>query len=294
MAVDTYTLTTSRPRAEISRRSSGRGLWDFLSGAGGAIVLTAFGLLAILPFLFMVVTSIQRTNEITLAIDPDKIDFTSYVRLFTDNGFGAALLTSLAVVILACVVNAIVCSLAAYAFAKKPFPGSEGLFWLYVATMMVPAQVTLIPLFTLMREIGLLNTWVSLFLPVINAFGVFLIRQFMSSIPDEMIEAARIDGANEFQIFLRVVLPVMRPVIVALTVFTFLTTWNDFLWPLVSITNDQLQTVTLAVAKLQGRFSTDFGLVMAGATVSFVIPLVLFLVLQRQFVEGVTSTSVKG
>ncbi|WP_243228660.1 carbohydrate ABC transporter permease [Microbacterium sp. CIAB417] len=294
MVADTYTVTTSRPRPSGPRRTARKGPWERLGDAGGAIVLSAFALLAIVPFLFMAVTSIQRTTTITIAIDPDRIDLTSYVRLFTENGFGAALLTSLGVVILACVVNAIVCSLAAYAFAKKPFPGSEALFWLYVATMMVPAQVTLIPLFTMMREIGLLNTWVSLFLPVINAFGVFLIRQFMTSIPDEMIEAARIDGASEFRIFLEVVLPVVRPVIVALTVFTFLTTWNDFLWPLVSITNDQLQTVTLAVAKLQGRFATDYGLVMAGATLSFIVPLVLFLILQRQFVEGVTSSSVKG
>jgi len=293
MAADTYSITT-RGKRRRPQRPGARKPWDALATAGGGVIITLFGLVAILPFLFMVVTSVQRTTRITLSIDAEKVDFTSYARLFTDNGFGAALLTSIAVVTLACVVNAVVCSLAAYAFAKKPFPGSEGLFWIYVATMMVPAQVTLIPLFTIMRDLGLLNTWISLFLPVINAFGVFLIRQFMSSIPDEMIEAARIDGASELQIFLRVVLPSLRPVIVALTVFTFLTTWNDFLWPLVSITNDQLQTVTLAVAKLQGRFATDYGLVMAGATVSFIIPLVLFLILQRQFVEGVTSSSVKG
>lgn len=294
MDADTYAITTARPSADRARRHFSPRAWEFLSGAGSAVVLTVFALLALLPFLFMAITSIQRTSKISLALDPERIDFSSYVRLFTDHGFGPALITSFAVVILACVVNAIVCSLAAYAFAKKPFPGSEALFWMYVATMMVPTQVTLIPLFTMMRQLGLLNTWVSLFLPVINAFGVFLIRQFMAGVPDEMIEAARIDGASELQIFFRVVLPVMRPVIVALTVFTFLTTWNDFLWPLVSITNDQMQTVTLAVSKLQGRFATDYGLVMAGATVSFVVPLVLFLFLQKQFVEGVTSSSVKG
>lgn len=294
MDVDTRTLTAAESATGRVADPYRSRLWDSLTGVGGTVLLTGFAILAILPFLFMAVTSIQHTNVITVSIDPDKIDFSSYARLFTEHGFGPALLTSIAVVTLACVLNAIVCSLAAYAFAKRPFPGSEALFWLYVATMMVPGQVTLIPLFTIMREIGLLNSWISLALPVINAFGVFLIRQFMSSIPDEMIEAARIDGANELQIFWRIVLPSIRPVIVALTVFTFLTTWNDFLWPLVSITNDELQTVTLAVSKLQGRFATDYGLVMAGATVSFIVPLVLFLVLQRQFVEGVTSTSIKG
>lgn len=277
----------------VSRRADGARRSKVGDGIGAA-VLVLFCLLAVLPFAFMVVTSIQRTDVITILIDPEKVDLSNYVRLFTENGFGAALVTSLGVVVLACVVNAVVCSLAAYAFAKRPFPGSEALFWLYVATMMVPVQVTLIPLFTIMRDLGLLNTWVSLFLPVINAFGVFLIRQFMASIPDEMLEAARIDGASELQLFFRIVLPAMRPVIVALTVFTFLTTWNDFLWPLVSITNDRMQTVTLAVAKLQGRLLTDYGIVMAGATVSFLVPLILYFVLQKQFVEGVTSSSVKG
>ena len=242
----------------------------------------------------MAITSIQKTKRITANLDFSAITLSNYVSVFTQNGFGKALLTSVIVVTLACTVNAIVCSLAAYGFAKRPFPGSEVLFWLYIATMMVPGQVTLIPLFMMMRDLGLLNTYVSLFLPIINAFGVFLIRQFMNSIPNEMLEAARIDGASEIQVFLRIVLPPLKPVIVALTVFTFLSTWNDFLWPLVSISNDQMQTVTLAVAKLQGRALTDYGLVMAGATVSFLVPLIMYIILQKQFVEGVTSSSVKG
>jgi multiple sugar transport system permease protein len=257
-------------------------------------LLGGFVLIALLPFLFMLVTSIQSTSVISIIFDPAKFTLNNFVRVFSGGGFGLALMTSLIVVTLACLVNAVVSSLAAYAFAKKPFPGSNGLFWLYIATMMVPGQVTLIPLFIMMRDLGLLNTYVALFLPVINAFGVFLIRQFMETLPDDMLEAARIDGASELQIFVRIVLPAIRPAIVALTVFTFLTTWNDFLWPLVSITNDSMQTVTLAVAKLQGRGVTDFGLVMAGATVSFLVPLIMYLILQKQFVEGITSSSVKG
>ena len=145
-----------------------------------------------------------------------------------------------------------------------------------------------------MRDLGLLNSYVALALPVINAFGVFLIRQFMKGIPDDLLDAARIDGASDLRIFFTVVLPLIKPILVALTVFTFLTTWNDFLWPLVSITDDQMQTVTLAAANLQGRFATDYGLVMAGATITFIIPLVLYMILQRQFVEGIVSSGVKG
>ena len=287
MSISEIKIATEVVRRSKRRRSA------ILDSIGG-LVLGVFVLIALLPFLFMVVTSIQRTNIITIVFDPAKLTLDNFVRVFDGGGFGAALVTSLIVVTLACLVNAVVSSLAAYAFAKKPFPGSDALFWLYIATMMVPSQVTLIPLFIMMRDLGLLNTHIALFLPVINAFGVFLIRQFMESLPDDMLEAARIDGASELQIFGRIVLPAIRPAIIALTVFTFLTTWNDFLWPLVSITNDDMQTVTLAVANLQGRNLTDFGLVMAGATVSFLVPLVMYLLLQKQFVEGITSSSVKG
>nr|WP_250649119.1 MULTISPECIES: carbohydrate ABC transporter permease [unclassified Actinomyces] len=184
--------------------------------------------------------------------------------------------------------------MAAFAFAKKPFPGSGLLFWVYLATMMVPGQITLIPLFIIMRDLGLLNTYISLSLPVINAFGVFLIYQFMGGIPDELIEAARIDGASDLRIFLSIVVPLIRPVLVALTVFTFLTVWNDFLWPLVSISDQEMNTVTVAVSNLQGAFAKRYGLVMAGATISFIVPLTVYLVLQRQFVEGVAATGLKG
>ena len=272
------------------RRTTRRPRGGLLSGA----VLLVLAAVAVLPFLFMAATSIQKTTRIALTIDWSKIDLTNYARLFQDYGFTAALMTSAIVVVISCALNAVVCSLAAFAFAKKPFPGSEALFWVYVATMMVPPQVTLIPLYTIMRDVGLLNTHLSLALPVVNAFGVFLIRQFMQSIPDDLLDAARIDGARDLQIFFRIVLPLIKPTIVALTVFTFLTVWNDFLWPLVSISKDSMQTVTLAAAKLQGRTQVEYGLVMAGAAVATIVPFVLYMFLQKQFVEGVTSSSVKG
>ncbi|UFU06433.1 carbohydrate ABC transporter permease [Ruania halotolerans] len=249
---------------------------------------------ALLPFAFMVLTGIQESTTVSLAFDPAKLQLDNFVRLFTEYQFGRALVTSAVVVVLACVVNLVVSSLAAYAFAKKPFPGSEALFWVYIATMMVPVQVTIIPLFLIVRDLGLLNTPVALILPIINAFGVFLIRQFMSSVPDELLEAARIDGAKDLRIFAAIVLPLIKPVLIALTVFTFITAWNDFLWPLVVISDESMQTVTLAAARLQGRFLTDYGLVMAGATVSFLVPFLIYLFLQRRFVQGVASIGLKG
>lgn len=279
------TIAVAPPIRRARRRKGG-----WLSGT----VLLLLAAVAVLPFLFMAATSIQKTSRIALAIDWTRIDLSNYTRLFQDYGFASAILTSAIVVTISCALNAVVCSLAAFAFEKKPFPGSEALFWIYVATMMVPPQVTLVPLYTIMRDVGLLNTHLALALPVVNAFGVFLIRQFMQSIPDDLLDAARIDGASDMQIFLRIVLPVIKPTIVALTVFTFLTVWNDFLWPLVSITKDSMQTVTLAAAKLQGRTQVEYGLVMAGAAVATIVPFVLYMFLQKQFVEGVTSSSIKG
>ncbi|HIY22822.1 MAG TPA: carbohydrate ABC transporter permease [Candidatus Brachybacterium merdigallinarum] len=280
-------LTLTEPGRKRGKRGT---LGDYLWGAA----LIALCLLAVLPFVFMLITSLQETSRMTVLLNPADFTLGNYARLFLENQFARAITTSVVVVVIACLANMLVASLAAFAFEKKKFPGSEALFWLYIATMMVPGQVTLIPLYGIMRDLGLLNSYVALALPVINAFGVFLIRQFMKGIPDDLLDAARIDGASDLRIFFTVVLPLIKPILVALTVFTFLTTWNDFLWPLVSITDDQMQTVTLAAANLQGRFATDYGLVMAGATITFIIPLVLYMILQRQFVEGIVSSGVKG
>ena len=259
-----------------------------------AAVLLLFVVTALLPFVLMVITALQPTDRLSWTLNPSTASLHNFEILFSTYGFGRTLVTSTIVVVLACVINVVVCSMAAYAFSKKPFPGSGLLFWIYLATMMVPSQITLIPMFIIMRDIGLLNTYVSLALPVINAFGVFLIYQFIKGVPDDLMEAARIDGATDRRIFRSIILPLIRPVLVALVVFTFLTVWNDFLWPLVSISDQQMNTVTLAVANLQGAFAKRYGLVMAGATLSFIVPLTVYLVLQRQFVEGVASTGLKG
>lgn len=251
-------------------------------------------ILAVLPFVLMIITSIQDTTRLAYTIDFDKLTLENFRSLWEVQNFGGALLTSSLVVILACAMNLVVCSLAAYAFAFKRFPGSEGMFWLYLVTMMVPGQVTLIPMFMMFTKVGLIGSYFSLALPVVNAFGVYLIRQFMFSIPSSLIEAARIDGASDFQIFTRIILPLIRSVLVALTVFTFLTTWNDFMWPLVSLQSDSTQTVTLAVSQLKGSFTTQYGMVMAGTTIAFLVPFLVYVVMQRQFVEGVTSSGVKG
>lgn len=258
------------------------------------VVLALLAGLALLPFVLMFITSLQSTTLLGFTVDWSAINVDNYVRLFVVNNFGARLMTTIVVVVIACALNLATASLAAFGFAKKPFPGSRWLFWVFLATMMVPAQATLIPLYSIMRQLGLLNSYVGLALPVVTAFGVFLMRQFADQVPDELIEAARIDGAPDRVVFLRIMLPVLTPVIVALTIFTFLSAWNDFLWPLISVTKSEMTTVTLALAGLEGRSSTNYGLVMAGATVSFFGPFIAYVLLQRRFVEGIAFSGIKG
>ncbi|AET61025.1 binding-protein-dependent transport systems inner membrane component [Paenibacillus terrae HPL-003] len=184
--------------------------------------------------------------------------------------------------------------MAAYGFAKKQFAGKRTLFFLYVVTLMVPSQATLIPQFMLIRELNMLNTYIGLVLPVINAFGVFLLRQFMTEVPDELLAAADIDGSGEIRKFFSIVLPLLRPAIVALTIFTFITTWNDFIWPLVITTDQGMRTLPLALSILKGNYTTNYGLVMAGSLLTFLPPFLLYQILQRQFIQGIALSGIKG
>ena len=222
------------------------------------------------------------------------MDLRNYQNLFSNFALLTYVKNSLIVVSCACFFNVVIASLAGYAFAKKQFPLKEAIFWLYLATLMMPGQVILIPVFTIMKGMGLLNTYPALFLVILDAFGVFLMRQFMEGIPDELLEAARIDGCGELGIFCRVVLPLSRPVVVSLVVFTFITSWNDFIWPLILVTQDKMKTLTLALSMLQSNYGTNYGLVMAGATMAFVFPFVLYCFLQKEFVEGIALSGIKG
>jgi len=221
-------------------------------------------------------------------------DFLNYLRVFRNTNFLSALKNSMIVTGSACILNCVLSSMAAYGFAKKKFPGNRLLLRISLTTLMIPGQVTLIPVFAIMKNIGLLNTYPALSLIIVNAFGVFLIHQFMENVPDELLEAAKIDGCPEFQIFFRIVIPLIRPVLVSLTIFTFITSWNDFIWPLVIVTNSKMNTLTLELSLLKGQFATNYGLVMAGSTLSFIFPFILYILLQKQFVEGIALSGIKG
>ena len=264
--------------------------------SGGLINLALLGMVVVslYPFVFMLLTSLTQKRIMSASFDFSAMDLRNYQNLFSNFALLTYVKNSLIVVSCACFFNVVIASLAGYAFAKKQFPLKEAIFWLYLATLMMPGQVILIPVFTIMKGMGLLNTYPALFLVILDAFGVFLMRQFMEGIPDELLEAARIDGCGELGIFCRVVLPMSRPVVVSLVVFTFITSWNDFIWPLILVTQDKMKTLTLALSMLQSNYGTNYGLVMAGATMAFVFPFVLYCFLQKEFVEGIALSGIKG
>ena len=190
----------------------------------------------------------------------------------------------------------IFCSLAGYSFAKLRFPGREGLFKLYLATMMVPSIVTLIPMYVIFVRLGLVNMHAGLILPGFfgSAFGVFLTRQFFMTLPSQLGEAAVIDGAGHVRVFVQVYLPLIKPILATLGIFSFMGAWNDFLWPLIVIQSGSLKTLTVGLASFQGLYGAKFNLLMAGAVLSIIPVLLAFLFAQNYFIEGIALSGIKG
>jgi len=191
--------------------------------------------------------------------------------------------------------NVLLCSAAGYAFAKKRFFGNKIIFWAIISSMMIPGQVTLIPLYQLISRMGLINTYGALCLPFLaSAFGIFLMKQYITSMSSEMFDAGRIDGCSEFGLFTRIVLPLCKPALAVLTIFTFMAQWNDFLWPLVVTTTAEMKTLQVGLSTLQNKWSTDYGLLMSGATLSALPMIIIFFSFQRYFVQGLRLGSIKG
>jgi multiple sugar transport system permease protein len=186
--------------------------------------------------------------------------------------------------------------LAGYVFGKKSFPGRKYLFWLIIITMMLPKQISMIPLFIMMRDLHWINTYQGMFAPwMAYPFGIFLFKQYMPSIPNELLDAARIDGASEVGIFSKVILPLSKPAVGALAIFAFVGAWNDYMWQLIMITQRPMLTLPVGVSKLvSSLLSFDLGLAMAGAFFAFIPMLIVFLVFQDYFIKGITMGSVKG
>lgn len=187
------------------------------------------------------------------------------------------------------------CSLIGYGFAKHEFPGRGLLFGIVLATMMVPAQATIIPLYLIFRKIGWMNTYWPLIVPgLAQAFGIFFMRQYISTIPTALLDSARIDGAGEFRIYLEIVLPIIKPALATLGIITFMASWNSYFWPVIVLTQPKMQTLQVAVTNMSGALRVPYELIMLGCSISLIIPIVIFFLFQRYFIEGLTVGSIKG
>jgi len=261
-------------------------------------VLTAGGLLMIGPFVWMVLSSVKPEAEVR-AIPPtwwpQTFTMDNYAQLFSRLDFPTYFLNSTIVAVVVTLGNVVFGSMLGYALAKLDFPGKRTVFSLVMLTLMVPGVVTFVPLFVLTTNIGLNNTLPGMFLPfVAGPFGVFLMRQFILGLPDELIAAARVDGAGELRIFFSVILPLCGPALATLAILTFLGSWNNFLWPLVVAQTEDKYTLPVALALYSvGQNSTQYGLLLAGAVVVVVPVVAVFLVLQRYFVQGIAMTGIK-
>jgi multiple sugar transport system permease protein len=262
-------------------------------------VLLFGGLLFVVgPFLWMVLSSFKPEAEIRANPPtwwPQDATLGNYGKLFDQLDFPTYFTNSAVVAVLTTVGNLLFCSAAGYALAKIPFAGKKVLFGIVLGTLMVPSIVTMVPLFVLSSNLGLVNTLAGLILPFLaQAFGVFLMRQFIQSIPDDLLEAARIDGANELRIFWQIVLPLCRPALATLGILTFLASWNNFLWPLVAATEEETYTLPVALALYAiGQNRTDYDILLAGAVVIVLPVLIVFILLQRHFVRGIATTGLK-
>jgi len=254
--------------------------------------------LTLLPLLWMVSVSLMATgasSNYPPPLWPRPASLDRYRELFAQQHMGRYFLNSLIVAGSATALALLVNGLAGYAFAKLRFRGREWCYRLLLAGLLVPAQVTMIPLFGLLKFLGLVNSYAGVVLPSIGSiFGVFLVRQYALSIPDDLLDAARMDGASEWRIFRSVVAPLMVPILVTLGVFVFLGTWNDFMWPLIALTDRDMQTLPVALAGLSREHHQDNELMMAGAVVTVLPVLLLFLLLQRFYLRGIMLGSVKG
>jgi ABC-type glycerol-3-phosphate transport system permease component len=263
------------------------------------VVLTAVAALMVGPFLWMVSTSMKGQGDVFRYPPqwlPPNLDLQNYRTIMDVLPIGRMVLNSLTIAVSATIGQVASCALAAYAFARMRFRGKTMLYSVLLATMMIPPQVTMIPVFLIMKSLGWIDTLYALIVPAFfgGAFGTFLLRQFFATIPLELEDAARIDGCGRFRIFWRIVLPLSRPALVTLALFTFMAYWNDLLGPVIYLSSIERATLTIGLANLQsGPMTTRYELLMAGSVLS-VLPILLLLILgQRWFIRGVATTGLK-
>ena len=262
------------------------------------LILTVALIAVVTPFVWMVLGAFKTSTELRQVPPtwwPEHPTIDNFTSLFSRLSFGTYFTNSTVVAVLVTAGNLLFCSMVGYALAMLNFRGKRLIFGLILATLMIPGVVTFVPLFVLVANMGLVNTLPGLILPfLVGPFGVFLMRQYILGLPRDLVEAARIDGAGEIRIFLRVILPLLGPAMATLGILTFLGSWNNFLWPLVVAQTNDSYTLPVALALYStGQNQTEYGLLMAGASVVVLPVLVVFLIFQRRFIQGIATTGIK-
>ncbi len=262
------------------------------------IVLLSGVIFVVFPFAWMVLTSFKTPGEAMLippTIFPKEFVTEAYSEILTALPFAQIYLNTFLSAVITTVVQVVFCSMAAYAFGRIEFPFKNAIFILILSVLMVPGQIFLIPQYLIIQKLGLLDTLPAIILPnLFSAFGTFLLRQFFMSLPKELEEAAVLDGCNRYQIFGTIMLPLIKPGIVSLVIFTAKFAWNDFLWPLLVNTSPEKMILGPALSSLQGQYTTQYPMQMAGAVMAVVPLIVLFFIFQKQFIEGVAQSGIKG
>ncbi|MGL6154297.1 MAG: carbohydrate ABC transporter permease [Cetobacterium sp.] len=251
----------------------------------------------LIPFLWMFLTSVKTLGEsiqVPPVIIPSEFKWSNYKKVMEIMPFGSFYYNTVMYTVLRTVGQIILCSMAAYAFARIEFPFRDSIFLMLLAVLMIPGQIFLLPQYIIIQKLGLLNTLGGLLLPgLFSSFGTFLMRQFFMSLPKELEEAAIIDGCNHFQIFYRIMLPLVKPGLVALIIITALASWNQLMWPLIVNTSTDKMTLSAGLASLSGQHGTDYPLAMAGAILGVLPMLIMFIIFQKKFIEGMASTGIK-
>lgn len=262
----------------------------------GVLVVLVFALL--IPFFWMVSSSLKENNQVlTVPIQwiPQEFVWSNYTEIWTRIPMMGYLQNSLYLAVIITCLQVLTGSLAAYGFSKVRFPGRDVLFLAYIATIAVPWQAYMVPQYIMMEKLGLTNSFTALILlQAFGAFGVFLMRQYYMTIPDELCEAARIDGLSEYGIWARVILPLSKPALASLALLTFVNTWNDYMGPFIYLTSNRLWTVQLGLRSFVGQFDAEYAMIMTGSVLSVVPILIIFLIGQRYFIQGIATSGMKG
>ena len=270
----------------------------WLGQAGYYIISILLAVLALIPFLWMISTSLKSRGALmSIPIEwiPAEPTLDAYTEVFSRFPFLRTIGNSLFISVAFTLITLVSASMAAFAFAKLRFRGSGVILSIYIATMMIPTQVTMIPLFVVMNRLGLIDSYASVILPsMFKPFAVFLLVQQMKTIPNDYLDAARIDGAGLFHIYFRVALPLCIPTLATLAVTTFMESWNDYLWPLLMLTDRNKMTLPIALSTLNGQYNTEYNVLMAGSLISMIPIIIIYIAAQKQFKAGLMAGGIKG